>query len=177
MTDPTFKINVLDVIARVRICASGPLNHQDIQQLFGVKRRRAFELLHLFGARPGVAGLFIDRDVLERDLLDLALYYETESAAVRRQLFDERMEWLRKARGQRFADYPISVNKATWGARADSLPASIRFEPGRIVIEHTGFDDGLGKLFLLSQALLNDADTLRERFENAEPEKARSAGG
>lgn len=176
MLDPVFKTNPLDVIARIRKCASGPLNHHDIQHLFGVKRARAFELLKMFGAQKGVAGLFIDRDVLEQRLQDLARYYETESAVIRRQRFDERMALYRQARAGLFADYPIQVNRGICSARADSLPATIRFEPGRLVIEHKGAEDLASQLLVIGQAAVADFPALAERIENPEPDKARAAG-
>ena len=171
----SWEINLPDILEGLKSMPPGPLDRRDIELLFGVKSRRALQLLHIFGATGGLL-LTIDRDRLEERITEMARTGELELSGERRAEIESKLGELGAFRRAPFADVRIPLGRAAYGCRLDSLPAAVRFEPGQLVIEHEGAEDLAQKLFLLSQAIINDTPAFAERVEPTRA-SALAAGG
>lgn len=143
----------------------GPVDRGDVELLFGVRARRAIQLIHRFGGQG--SPLLLDRDQLELRLMEMIRTGQLEFSGERRTALEAKLDELRKVRGAPFADVRIPAGRAVYGATLDSLPASVRFEPGELVIEHDGAEDLAAKLFVLAQAFINDLPAIADKVESA----------
>jgi len=172
----SWEINLPDILEGLKNMPPGPLDRRDIELLFGVKSRRALQLLHIFGATGGLL-LTIDRDRLEERITEMARTGELELSGERRAAIESKLGELGEFRRAPFADVRIPLGRAAYGCRLDSLPAAVRFEPGQLVIEHDGAEDLAQKLFLVAQAFLNDLPAVADRVEGARRQGVMAAGG
>jgi hypothetical protein len=129
-----------------------------VEFLLGVSRRRAQQILApcVFNRRAGTNGL-ADRDALIARLERIAEgeegFYEIERrrkvATVIEQLRQERI-----AQPRLLVEAPTGVVNQEF----ENLPAGVRLEPGRIVVEFAEPQEGLEKLLALAMAISNDFD-------------------
>lgn len=149
-----------EILGRLRCSPTGPLDRAEIEGLFSVGKARAVELMHEFGAAASAAGLTVDRDRLIAHLEEIERSGDLRLNAERRNALEAKLEPYRQMRQTPYAEAPVPARRSTYGACFETLPAAIRFEPGRLVIEHQGPEDLWAKLFLLGQAGLNDQDAV-----------------
>jgi hypothetical protein len=174
-----WKYNTGAILEVLRRHPPGPLDREDIEALFHVKQRRAKVLMHLFGAKTPAPGwnMTIDRDRL---IASLEVFNGSADIALsddRREMLELKLDGLRQARGTPFADFRMPVGRAAYGCRFENLPAGIRFEASRLIIDYSDATELLAKLFALSQAAANDLDQWVEAAERGlDNPKALSAG-
>lgn len=123
------------------------------ERVFGVRRRRAVQLMHRFGGFQAGRTFLIDRQALLESLRRMADGdYEWELA--RRTRLVTELEKLRKlAPGRRVQ---VSVPATAADISLADLPSGIHLSPGELRIEFRGTEDLLRRMFELSQAILND---------------------
>src|SRR5437868_610147 len=118
------------------------------ERLFGVRRRRAIQLLHFFNGYQSGRTFLIDRLSLIEQLVPLEASAEFAVEQRRRQRLVESLEKLRRSRAGARVIIPVEAVSQT-GA---GLPPGVQLEPGMLRV---GFDDArdlLGKLYALAQA-------------------------
>ena len=141
-----------------------------IERLFGLRRRRAIELLHRFGGYQAGRTFLIDRRQLIEHLRRLAGGEEFQRESRRKERLDDAVGQLR--RQQTAARVKIPVQPDVFSRKLAGLSPGVALEAGHLHIAFSGTEDLLGKLFELSQAANNDFDRFRAA---AEPAKQRSA--
>ena len=141
-----------------------------IERVFGLRRRRAIELLHRFGGYQAGRTFLIDRRLLIEQLRRLADGEELQREIRRRERLGDTVDQLR--RQQTAACVKISVPPDVFSRKLADLPPGVALEAGHLHIAFSGTQDLLGKLFELSQAASNDFDRFRAA---AEPAERRSA--
>ena len=135
------------------------------ERLFGVRRRRAIQLMHFFcGFQTGQAFL-VDRLDLLRQLEPLEASAEYAMEQRRHQRLGESLETLQRHR--RAASVAIPVHPGAMDRIVDHLPEGIRLEPGSLQVKFASAEDLLAKLFELSRAAANDYDGFRGAAEGA----------
>jgi len=137
-----------------------------IEHLFGLRRRRAIELLHRFGGYQAGRTFLIDRRLLIAHLQRLADGEEFQRESRRRERLGETVDQLR--RQQTAARVKIAVTPDVFSRKLVDLSAGVALEPGHLHIAFSGAQDLLSKLFELSQAASNDFDRFRAAAEPAE---------
>ena len=151
-----------EILEELRELKVSHLDRVAVQKLFGVKERRARQLMAgLPGLQAGNA-FAADR---------LALLARFENIAV-----GERFQW-EVARRSRLADEldrtrrqiaGRGVRIATTAAdpqRLRDMPAGIAFAPGQLRITFQGAEDLAARLFTLSQVMTNDWDAFARAVE------------
>jgi len=141
-----------------------------IERLFGLRRRRAIELLHRFGGYQAGRTFLVDRRQLIEQLRRLADGEEFQLESRRKQRLDHTVDQLRRQRTT--ARVKISVRPDVFGSTLAGLSPGVALEAGHLHIAFSGTEDLLSKLFELSQAASNDFDRFRAA---AEPAERRSA--
>lgn len=141
------------------------LDRLGIERLFMVRRRRAIQLMSLFGGGFLVGKTFlIDRLELITSLETLArgeefLFEQKRKERITADLDRSRME----IRGRR--RIPIAAEADAQQRTMNDLPAGIHLRPGELRIEFFGTEDLLRHLFELSQAILNDYGKFKKLVE------------
>jgi hypothetical protein len=141
-----------------------------IERLFGLRRRRAIELLHRLGGFQTGRSFLVDRHVLIENLRRLAAGEEFRWESRRKERLDLAVDQLR--RGQIGARVKIPVQADVFSRKLADLSPGVALEVGHLHIAFSGTEDLLGKLYELAQVASNDFDRFRAA---AEPAERRSA--
>jgi hypothetical protein len=135
------------------------------ERVFGVRRRRAIQLLHHFGGFQAGRTFLVDRLTLLRQLEPLEESAEFALEQQRRQRLTEFLERLRRSRAG--ARVVIPVKAASVDAVGGVLPTGIQLERGTLRVQFDDVKDLLQKLFELSQAAAADFEAFRAAAEKA----------
>ena len=141
-----------------------------IERLFGLRRRRAIELLHRFGGYQAGRTFLVDRRLLIEHLRRLAGGEEFQRESRRKERLGDTVDQLR--RQQTAARVKIPVRPDGFSRKLADLLPGVALGAGHLHIAFSGTEDLLSKLFELSQAASNDFDRFRAA---AEPAERRSA--
>ena len=146
----------LDALNEVEV-----LDRASLERMFGVRRRRANQLMLEFGGFAAGNMLLVSRTQLIAHLRKLEHSQEFRWEQRRRRRLVESLDEAR--RHLRARQVRIRVPEETAGRCMNDLPAGIRLARGELVIHFSSAEDLLSKLFELSQAVSNDF----ERFMRA----------
>ena len=114
------------------------------ESLFGVRRRRAIDLMRSFGGyQAGNTIRMLDEP-------------EFEQEQQRKRRLSEHLAELEKHR--RAAAVRISVDPEVVRLSPAHLPAGIAFQPGRLTVVYSSVEELLRRLYELAQAAANDFD-------------------
>ena len=133
------------------------------EKLFHVRRRRALELMHVFGGYQTGQAFLIDRAELVRQLeaLEAGTEFAMEQGR-RRRLLDS----LEKVRRHRLAAaVRIPVEEPIGERRITSLPSGVCLQAGSLRVDFGGAEDLLVKLFELARAMGDDFDAFKALVE------------
>jgi len=133
------------------------------ERLFGVRRRRAVQLMHFFGGYVVGRTFVIDRGALMRQLEPIQAGADFVMEQRRRQRLEEHLEKLRKCRAA--AKVTLSVAPDARNRPFCDLPEGIELYAGMLRIEFCKAEELLGRLFELSQAAANDYEAFRSVAE------------
>jgi len=131
------------------------------ERLFGVRRRRAIQLLHYFDGYQSGRTFLIDRLSLIEQLVPLEASAEFAVELRRRQRLVESLEQLRRSRAGARVVIPVESSNHT-GA---GLPPGVQLEPGMLRVPFDGVSDLLGKLYAIAQAAAADFEAFRTAAE------------
>jgi hypothetical protein len=126
------------------------ITRRDVEQLFGVSRPLASQLMHRFGATRVGSQLVLERADLIRTLKALRRGSQAQAAVARRTAV---VTHLRQAR---LDAVRIPVTREVLQTHVAGLPAGVALGPGRIEVRFTSVPEALQKLFTLAQAITND---------------------
>jgi len=126
------------------------------ESIFGVKRRRAIDLMQRFGGYQAGNTVLIDRLTLICQLRAMHDEPEVERERERKQRLSERLVQLQKHR--RAAAVRIPVGPEAAHCMVADLPPGVCFEPGKLTIQYDGVENLLSRLYELAQAAANDFD-------------------
>lgn len=130
------------------------------ERLFGVRRRRAIQLMHYFSGYQAGRTFLIDRQALLRQLEPLEASTEFALEQRRRQRLIESLEKVRRSRAG--ARVVIPVEPAHNGTL---LPDYVQLDRGTLWVEFENVEDLLSKLYKLSMAAAADFEAFRAAAE------------
>ena len=133
------------------------------ERIFGVRRRRAIQLLHCFGGYQAGRTFLVDRLALIAQLEPLRAGADFALEERRRQRLLETLERVRRHRAG--AHIAIPVEPGVEERRLSELPAGIELRPGSLRVEFGKTEELLAKLFELSKAAANDYEAFRGAAE------------
>ena len=133
-----------------------------LEEVFGVRRRRAIELLHQFGGYQAGKTFLVDRASLLRQLAALESGGEFRQERARRRRLSEGLEL---AKGTlRAKSVLIQGSYEAFDRHLDELPG-VQLRPGELRIEFKGTEDLLRQLLELAMAIKNDFGRFEEICE------------
>ncbi|MGH9659536.1 MAG: hypothetical protein ACRD96_13395 [Bryobacteraceae bacterium] len=135
------------------------LDRAAIENLFGVRRRRAHQLMSRFGGYQAGRTWLVRRDDVTRAIAGLG-----DEAGFERRRRVRLVDALDRARRE-FAGRHVTIVVDRRPERLAQLPDSIKIEPGRLTITFSTSQDLLARLYELSQAMLHDPLAFRAATE------------
>ena len=155
---PTWCGDLEGIAARLRALGCPWIDRQTVQELLGVGRRRAQQILASCSSRRIGSSLVADRDALVAHLERLACgearYYERR----RRLRLAHTLTELNQAWRQR-PRVLVEAPAALSGRGLGGLPAGVRLAPGEITVRFETVPEALEKLLALGLAIGNDLDS------------------
>jgi hypothetical protein len=132
------------------------------ERLFGVRRRRAIQLLHYFDGYQSGRTFLIDRLSLIEQLAPLEASAEFAVEQRRRQRLVESLEKPRRSRAGARVIIPVTaVHNGTL------LPDGVQLDCGTLRVEFAEVRDLLAKLYAIAQAAAADFEAFRAAAEKA----------
>ncbi len=126
------------------------------EKVFGVRRRRAIQLLHFFGGYLAGQTFLVDR---------LALIGQLELLQAGAEFIREERRKQRLTEALDAARIRIPVEPGLKDRRLCDLPEGIHLQPGSLRVDFCKAEDLLAKLFELSKAAANDFEAFRGAAE------------
>src|SRR4051812_10685681 len=164
-------LKIPDIVALLESFVVPVVDRAIVERLFGLRRRRAIELLHRFGGYQAGRTLLIDRKILIEQLHRLAEGDEFQMESRRKERLDHQVDQLR--RGQAGTRVTIPLELEVLSRKLADLSAGVALEPGHLHITFAGAEDLLSKLFELSQAACNDFARFRAAGNRADTSEAK----
>src|SRR4051812_776331 len=158
-------LKIPDIVALLESFVVPVVDRAIVERLFGLRRRRAIELLHRFGGYQAGRTFLIDRKILIEQLQRLAAGDEFQMESRRKERLDHQVDQLR--RSQAATRVIIPVEPEVLSRKIAGLSAGVALQPGHLHITFAGAEDLLSKLYELSQAVSNDFDRFRAVAEPA----------
>jgi hypothetical protein len=161
---PTWLLQLPEILEELCAMSIPFLDRTAIERLFGVRRRRAIQLMSSLGGGYLVGKTFlVGRVQLIADLETISRGDEFSFERRRRDRLVHDLEQTRKElHGRRIK---IQTLPDTRDRIVADLPAGIHLRPGELRIEFFGTEDLLRHLFELSQAIVNDYPRFQKLIE------------
>jgi hypothetical protein len=167
---PRWLLQIPEIVTILEALEVPVVDRSVIERLFGLRRRRAIELLRFFGGYQAGRTFLVDRRRLIDQLRRLAEGGDFQAEGRRQERLDGKLDQLR--RDQAAARVKIPVSPDVCSRRMTELSAEVALEPGHLHIEFSSTEDLLAKLYELAQAASNDFDRFRAAAEPAERQSA-----
>ena len=132
------------------------------ERLFGVRRRRAIQLLNDFGGFQAGRTFLVDRLALLRQLEPLEESTEFALEQQRRQRLIDFLERLRRSRAASAVIIPVAP-----AHNGTLLPDGVQLDCGTLRVEFVEVRDLLSKLYAIAQAAAGDFEAFRAAAEKA----------
>jgi hypothetical protein len=132
------------------------------ERLFGIRRRRAIQLMHFFSGYQAGRTFLLDRVQLMEQLKPIEAGAEFAIEAKRKQQLTEALEGVRRHRAGARVVLPVDAHAL---AGFGDLPDGIQLDPGSLHVEFRKAEELLAKLYELSKAAANDFEAFREAVE------------
>jgi hypothetical protein len=159
----TWLLRLPDILEQLAGMEVPVIDRAVFEKLFGIRRRRAIQLLHYFGGYQAGRTFLVDRLALIGQLEPLRAGAEFVMEQRRRQRLSEALEKFRRYRAA--ARVAIPVEPGTQDRLLSGLPAGIELRQGTLRVEFGKAEDLLAKLFELSKVAANDFEAFRKAAE------------
>jgi hypothetical protein len=156
-------LQIPEIVSLLETFGVSVVDRAVIERLFGLRRRRAIELMHRFGGYQAGRTFLIDRLLLIEQLRRLAEGEEFQSESRRKERLQDAVDELR--RNVTAARVKIPVPSEVLGWRGADLSDGVALEPGHLHISFRDTEDLLSKLYALSQSAASDFDRFRAAAE------------
>ncbi len=132
------------------------VDRSTIERVFGLRRRRAIQLMHRFGGYQVGRTFLIDRHELIRELELLIDSPDFRQEHRRKRQISGLLDEARRCRAAH--EIRIPVTAGAHDRIVSDLPPGITLRAGQLSIEFAGVEDLLSKLYDLARAAANDFD-------------------
>ena len=152
---PEWLLRLPEIRAELEHLEVSVVDRAMIERIFGLKRRRAIELLHQFGGYQAGRTFLVER----RGLLQALEALESEDGYVERRRRERLRDVVEAFREHLLAtQVRIPVRPAKSRPSLDRLVPGVHLAPGMLPIEFLQPIDLLEKLYGLAQAITHDFD-------------------
>ena len=158
---PRWWLQITQILECLETLGTSWLDRSAIERIFGVRRRRAIELLNAFGGFQTGRTFLIERETLIRQLKAI------------RQGRD--FDWERRRRRRRLSEALTEARRENQARQilipilppSPALPEGVRVAPGSMIIEYRGVQELLARLYAISQTAARDFAAFQEAVEPA----------
>ena len=158
---PTWFLRVPEILDQLRGMEGAPLlDRPCFERLFEVRRRRAHQLMARFGGFQIGRSYLVDRRQVIRMLERVSKGEAFAQESRRKARVVESLEVARRQLAGRRVEIASTPHVEIVG-----LPAGVNIEKGLLRVEFRTTEELLKRLFELSQAILADYESFRERIE------------
>jgi hypothetical protein len=158
---PQWLLQLPRIIAEVAAVSVPVIDRRMVERLFGVRRRRAIELMHVFGGLQSGQGFLLDRLDLIRQLKRIQAGAGFAVEEERRQRLVEALEEARRYR----VSAKVSIPVLSCNGKLAKLPDGIWLAPGSLKVDFRRAEELLGKLFALAQTAAADFEAFRSAVD------------
>ena len=155
----TWLLRVAEIREELTAVEAPVIDRAMCERIFGVRRRRALQLMHSFGGWQSGQVYLVDRLALLRQLEPFQNSAEFVMEQRRRQRLSATLEETQRHRAAARVTLPVASD-ANLRTMLD-LPPGVRLQPGSLRVEFGEAEDLLAKLFELAQAAARDFDGFR----------------
>jgi len=134
-----------------------------VERLFGLRRRRAIELMHLFGGYQAGRTFLLDRLRLLATLKQLQNDPAFAVEVRRQERLGDVLDRLRNEYAGTQVRIPVPPDVLS--RKVPELSPGIDLQRGRLQIEFAGAEDLLAKLYELARAAANDFERFRQTVQ------------
>jgi hypothetical protein len=159
-------LQIPEIVAQLEVFDIPVVDRAMVEHLFGLRRRRAIELMHRFGGYQAGRTSLIDRRLLIGHLQRLAEGEAFQVESQRRERLDDTLNQFRRSQAATRVKIPVTAD--VMNRKVAGLSPAVELQPGHLHIVFSGAEDLLSKLYELSQAAANDFDRFRAAAEPAE---------
>jgi hypothetical protein len=163
---PAWLLKIPEIVAMLESFDVPVVDRAVIERLFGLRRRRAIELLHRFGGFESGRTFLVDRHVLIDRLRSLSAGEEFEMESRRKERLDGAIDQLRRYNAAARVVIPVPPDVSS--RKLKDLSAGVALEPGNLHVAFSGAEELLGKLYELAQVASNDFERFRTAAESVE---------
>jgi len=160
---PAWFLRLPQILEAVRALRTPVLDRAGVERLFGVRRRRAIELMHRFGGYQTGKTFLIDRGQLVAELDRAVVSPDYAFEFRRKQRLAESIEQLERHRSA----VRVAIPRASLASLDTSLPPEVHLEAGRLTVGFATPEDLLSKLFRLSQKMAEDFVGMCQRISSS----------
>jgi hypothetical protein len=155
---PAWLLRAPDIIEQLQSLTAPVVDRATCERLFGVKRRRAIDLVQSFGGYRSGNTVLVDRLALMTQLAAIVRTddYVWESTRKQRLVADLQTSHVNR----RAASVMLPVASRAADRTVDDLPGGVVFAPGKLVVEFDCPEELFAKLYELAQVAINDYDRL-----------------
>jgi len=155
---PRWWSRIPEILQRLESLEISWLDRDSIEQVFGVRRRRAIELLNAFGGVQAGRTFLIEREAVVRSLRAISERPDFHWERRRRCRLSEALTEARQySQARRISISPLPPSPA--------LPEGVRVAPGSMLIQFGGIEDLLAKLYAVSRVAARDFEAFKEAVE------------
>lgn len=153
---PAWYLRIPEIIALLSKIQAPIVDRATCESLFGVRRRRAIELLQSFGGCRVGNTILLDRPQLIQRLRQLQSDPDVVRENARKQRFADELDQLRR----QSAGALVKINPIPAPCRACAWapPAGIMVSAGKLSVEFTTVEELLSRLYALAQGIAADYD-------------------
>jgi hypothetical protein len=149
-------LRVPEILQQLEDLGAPVVDRATCQQLFGVKRRRAIDLLQTFGGYTSGNAVLADRTALISRLHEIANTAEYVREVIRKEKLVEKLDDLHRARKAAQIKLPVSAGAAY--RTLDDLPSGVVLSPGQLTVKFIAAEELFSKLYALAQLAAKDYD-------------------
>jgi hypothetical protein len=154
------------------------VDRSTIEDLLGVRRRRAQQILAPLAAQPSGHTTIVEKSVLIQHLRRMAAGEITFYEKRRRQRLWQEIEQDRQRWAETppvFVEAPPEMLQAVYRKDFEGLPEGVELAPGRITVTFETAEEALQKLLALALAIGQNRKTFEERVEFPDPNQPADA--
>ena len=154
-------LRVPEILAELSVLDVPVVDRAVCERLFGLRRRRAIDLIRGFGGYQAGRTFLMDRPKLIERLEQIRDSPDFKMEWRRKERLTERLDAMRRL--QAGARVAIAVEPETLSQRLPDLPEGVGLSPGALHIQFQSPEELLSKLFALAQAITNDYEAFEKR--------------
>ena len=151
-------LRIPNIVAHLQALDTPVIDRRICERLFGVRRRRAIQLMQQFGGYHSGNTILVDHLTLITTLKDVEQADEYAWEIIRKQTLYNKLDQLHRCKDA--TRIRLRVSEQAQHNMIEDLPLGLTLVPGKLVVEFDAPEELFAKLYELAQAAANDYDRI-----------------